>query len=45
VIHGIGWPGVVVELGEACHTERVTLSLAFEEWTRLEFASGKYHED
>jgi PIN domain nuclease of toxin-antitoxin system len=35
---------VLVELGEACHRERVTLSLAFEEWTRLAFASGKYHE-
>jgi PIN domain nuclease of toxin-antitoxin system len=34
----------LVELGEACHRERVTLSLAFEEWTRLAFASGKYHE-
>jgi len=34
----------LVELGEACHRQRVTLSLAFEEWTRLAFASGKYHE-
>ena len=35
---------VLVELGEACHRERVELSLPFEEWTRLAFASGKYHE-
>ncbi len=35
---------VLVELGEACHEQRVTLSLPFEEWTRLAFASGKYHE-
>jgi PIN domain nuclease of toxin-antitoxin system len=35
---------VLVELGEACHRERVTLSLEFEEWTRRAFASGKYHE-
>ena len=34
----------LVELGEACHRQRVTLSLAFEEWTRRAFASGKYHE-
>jgi PIN domain nuclease of toxin-antitoxin system len=34
----------LVELGEACHTDRVTLSLPFEEWARLAFASGKYHE-
>jgi PIN domain nuclease of toxin-antitoxin system len=35
---------VLVELGEACHRKRVTLSLPFEEWTRMAFASGKYHE-
>jgi PIN domain nuclease of toxin-antitoxin system len=35
---------VLVELGEACHKERVTLSLPFEEWARAAFASGKYHE-
>jgi PIN domain nuclease of toxin-antitoxin system len=35
---------VLVELGEACHRERVTLSLPFEEWTRLAFGSGKYRE-
>ncbi len=35
---------VLVELGEACHRERVTLSLSLEEWARLAFASGKYHE-
>ncbi len=35
---------VLVELGEACHRERVTLSLPFEEWARVAFASGKYHE-
>ncbi len=34
---------VLVELGEACHKERVTLSLPFEEWSRAAFASGKYH--
>ncbi len=34
----------LVELAEACHRQRVTLSLAFEEWTRLAFAGGKYHE-
>lgn len=34
---------VLVELGEACHKERVTLSLPFEEWARAAFASGKYH--
>jgi PIN domain nuclease of toxin-antitoxin system len=35
---------VLVELGETCHRERVMLSLAFKEWTRLAFASGKYRE-
>jgi PIN domain nuclease of toxin-antitoxin system len=35
---------VLVELGEACHKDRVTLSPSFEEWARLAFASGKYHE-
>ena len=35
---------VLVELGEACHRQRVTLSVTFEKWTRLAFASGKYHE-
>ncbi len=35
---------VLVELGETCHKERVTLSLPFEEWARAAFASGKYHE-
>ncbi len=35
---------VLVELGEACHEEHVTLSPPFEEWTRLALASGKYHE-
>jgi PIN domain nuclease of toxin-antitoxin system len=35
---------VLVELGEACHKDRVTLSLPFEEWARLALASGKYHE-
>jgi PIN domain nuclease of toxin-antitoxin system len=35
---------VLVELGEACQKRRVTLSLPFEEWARLAFASGKYHE-
>ena len=35
---------VLVELGEACHKDRVTLSLSFEEWARLALASGKYHE-
>jgi PIN domain nuclease of toxin-antitoxin system len=34
----------LVELGEACHTNRVTLALPFEEWARSAFASGKYHE-
>ena len=34
---------VLVELGEACHKERVKLSLPFEEWARAAFASGKYH--
>ena len=35
---------ILVELGEACHKDRVTLSLPFEEWARLAFASGKYRE-
>jgi PIN domain nuclease of toxin-antitoxin system len=35
---------VLAELGEACHKDRVTLSLPFEEWARFAFASGKYHE-
>jgi PIN domain nuclease of toxin-antitoxin system len=35
---------VLAELGEACHKDRVTLSLPFEEWARVAFASGKYHE-
>jgi len=35
---------VLVELGEACHKNRVTLALPFEEWARMAFASGKYHE-
>jgi PIN domain nuclease of toxin-antitoxin system len=34
----------LVELGEACRKGHVTLSLPFQEWTRLAFASGKYHE-
>ena len=34
----------LVELGEACHRGHVRLSLPFQEWTRLAFASGKYHE-
>ena len=34
----------LVELGEACHRHRVTLSVTFENWTRLAFASGTYHE-
>jgi PIN domain nuclease of toxin-antitoxin system len=34
----------LVELGEACHRGRVTLSMDFEEWARAAFASGKYHE-
>lgn len=35
---------VLAELGEACHRERVSLALPFEEWARAAFASGKYHE-
>ena len=35
---------VLAELGEACHKDRVTLSLPFEEWARVGLASGKYHE-
>jgi PIN domain nuclease of toxin-antitoxin system len=35
---------VLAELGEACHKDRVTLALPFEEWARVAFASGKYHE-
>lgn len=35
---------VLVELGEACHKNRVTLDLSFEQWARMAFASGKYHE-
>jgi predicted nucleic acid-binding protein len=35
---------VLAELGEACHKDRVTLSLPFEEWARVALASGKYHE-
>ena len=34
----------LAELGEACHKNRVTLALPFEEWSRAAFASGKYHE-
>jgi PIN domain nuclease of toxin-antitoxin system len=34
----------LVELGEACRKGHVTLNLPFQEWTRLAFASGKYHE-
>jgi PIN domain nuclease of toxin-antitoxin system len=34
----------LAELGEACHKNRVTLALPFEEWARAAFASGKYHE-
>jgi len=34
----------LAELGEACHKDRVTLALPFEEWARAAFASGKYHE-
>jgi PIN domain nuclease of toxin-antitoxin system len=36
---------VLAELGEACHRDRVTLALPFEEWARVAFASGKYHQD
>lgn len=37
---------VLVELGEACHRGRITISTAvpFEEWARAAFASGNYHE-
>jgi PIN domain nuclease of toxin-antitoxin system len=35
---------VLADLGEACHRNRVTLALPFEEWARAAFASGKYHE-
>jgi PIN domain nuclease of toxin-antitoxin system len=34
----------LVELGEACQRDRITLTLPFEEWARAAFASGKYHE-
>ncbi|MBV9084206.1 MAG: type II toxin-antitoxin system VapC family toxin [Acidobacteriaceae bacterium] len=34
----------LVELGEACRKGHVTLNLPFQEWARLAFASGKYHE-
>jgi PIN domain nuclease of toxin-antitoxin system len=34
----------LAELGEACHKDRVTLALPFEEWARAAFGSGKYHE-
>ena len=34
----------LVELGEACRRGHVTLNISFQEWTRLAFASGKYHE-
>ena len=34
----------LVELGEAYRKGHVTLNVPFEEWTRLAFASGKYHE-
>jgi PIN domain nuclease of toxin-antitoxin system len=34
----------LAELGEACHRERVTLTLPFEDWARAAFASGHYHE-
>src|SRR5271156_4494405 len=34
----------LAELGEACHKDRVTLALPFEEWARAAFASGKYQE-
>lgn len=34
----------LVELGEACRKGHVTLNLPFQEWIRLAFASGKYHE-
>ena len=34
----------LVELGEACRKGHVTLNLPFQEWTRLAFSSGKYHE-
>jgi hypothetical protein len=30
-------------LGEACRKSHVTLNIPFQEWTRLAFASGKYH--
>jgi PIN domain nuclease of toxin-antitoxin system len=35
---------VLAELGEACHKDRLTLALPFEEWARAAFTSGKYHE-
>lgn len=35
---------VLVELGEACHRGSVVLNLPFQEWTRLAFESGKFHE-
>lgn len=34
----------LAELGEACHRNRLTLTLPFEEWARAAFASGHYHE-
>ena len=34
----------LVELGEACRKGHVALNLPFQEWSRLAFASGKYHE-
>jgi PIN domain nuclease of toxin-antitoxin system len=34
----------LVELGEACRKNLVTLNHPFEQWVRLAFASGKYHE-
>jgi PIN domain nuclease of toxin-antitoxin system len=36
---------VLAELGEACHEDRVTLALPFEQWARAAFASGKYHTE
>jgi hypothetical protein len=30
---------VLVELGEACHQDRVTLSPPFEEWARIALAA------
>jgi hypothetical protein len=34
----------LVALGEARRRGHATLNLPFQEWTRLAFASGKYHE-